>query len=410
MCAQVCVVEGCNLAYDYICSFSFYNANITSDSDAKRQEWIEGAMHEESECLWRHVSLPLCAYHFEVDQQGLWIDSPMLPELLTPNEPEPTRLATAEEKKGPGASGYQGLFEKFANPNARAADVVRMDHSYSAEPQKQEAESISRLNVRYLVDTLGHVPYQNVSRKHLWIVKVDLDKSEASISQSEQVITKMLDPKPIIEIVPQTSTATTSADGADVVEITEDGNLPENYVFEIAQEQEISMDEVKEIPASENQEWMVNIIPEEVKPKYAYIKHYNTGQKRRLFTADMNEITLHTQGEFGNYYILPDVDPEDNVEITTSYEPENYIVEEYQHLVLEERPRKRKETPESGKRKKKRLVQAREQQPEQIQIKTDQDWVIDNNIAYEQDDDYDDPKKARVRRKNKKYLGYDFVT
>jgi hypothetical protein len=191
----------------------------------------------------------------------------------------------------------------------------------------------------------------------------------------------------------------------------DDANIPDNFIYEIAEEQEITMEEVKEIPATENREWMVNILPEDAKPKYAYIKHCNSGKKKRHFTTEMNEITL--QGDFENYYILPDVDPSVGVEITTSYEPENYIVEEYQPLVLEERPRKRsKDLQDSGKKKKKKFSAVREQ-VKQIQIRNDeQEWVIENNIAYEQDgEEYDDPKKAaRVRRKNKKYLGYDFVT
>lgn len=392
MCALKCVVEGCNLEYDVVCSFSFYNANISTDNEAKRQDWIEGAMHEESECLWRHVSLQLCGYHFELDNQGLWIDSPMLPELLTLQE-------TAAPKGQPSTSA-----------DKRAVDLIHLEHNYSAEPIKQEAENISRLNVRQLVDTLGYLSMKNLQRKQLWVVKVDKEKAEASITQSEQVIAKMQDPKQIIEIIPQTSTAETSTNQGEILHIMDDGNIPDNFIYEIAQEQEITMEEVKEIPASENREWMVNILPEENKPKYAYIKHCNTGKKKRHFTADMNEITL--QGDFENYYILPDVDPSVGVEITTSYEPENYIVEEYQHLVLEDRPRKRsKDTPDGGKKKKKRFSAVREQ-VKQIQMRSEeQDWVIENNIAYEQDEDYDDPKKAaRVRRKNKKYLGYDFVT
>lgn len=182
----------------------------------------------------------------------------------------------------------------------------------------------------------------------------------------------------------------------------DDNTISDNFIYEIAEEQEITMEEVKEIPATtENQEWTVNILPDDTKPKYAYIKHCASGKKKRHFTAEMNEITL--QGDFENYYILPDVDPSVGVEITTTYEPENYIVEEYQHLVLDERPKKRVKD-ESAKKKKKRLSTS--------QVKEEGDWVIENNIVFEQDDDYDDPKKvaSRVRRKNKKYLGYDFVT
>ncbi|CAH0757697.1 unnamed protein product [Diatraea saccharalis] len=409
MCAQKCVVEGCNLEYDVVCSFSFYNANISSDNDGKRQEWIEGAMHEESECLWRHVSLQLCGYHFELDNQGLWIDSPMLPELLTLQEPPPTHVQTEMDKQS-GGSGYQSLFEKFVEdgPIPKVMDIIKMEHNYNAEPTKQEPESVSRLNVRQLVDTLGYLSLKNLQRKQLWVVKVETEKSEASITQSEQVITKMQDPKQIIEIIPQTSTADTTLPQGEVLQIMDDGNIPDNFIYEIAQEQEISMDEVKEIPSSDNREWTVNIIPDESKPKYAYIKHCNTGKKKRHFTAEMNEITL--QGDFENYYILPDVDPSVGVEITTSYEPENYIVEEYQHLVLEERPRKRsKDTPESSKKTKKKRFSAVREQVKQIQLRNEeQDWVIENNIAYEQDaEEYEDPKKARVRRKNKKYLGID---
>lgn len=184
----------------------------------------------------------------------------------------------------------------------------------------------------------------------------------------------------------------------------DDSTISDNFIYEIAEEQEITMEEVKEIPTTgtENPEWTVNILPDDTKPKYAYIKHCASGKKKRHFTSEMNEITL--QGDFENYYILPDVDPSVGVEITTSYEPENYIVEEYQHLVLDERPKKRSKE-DSGKKKKKRLSTNRE-------IKEEPDWVIENNIAYEQDEEYDDPKKvaSRVRRKNKKYLGYDFVT
>ncbi|KAH9641063.1 hypothetical protein HF086_006343 [Spodoptera exigua] len=184
----------------------------------------------------------------------------------------------------------------------------------------------------------------------------------------------------------------------------DDTTISDNFIYEIAEEQEITMEEVKEIPASssENPEWTVNILPDDTKPKYAYIKHCASGKKKRHFTADMNEITL--QGDFENYYILPDVDPSVGVEITTSYEPENYIVEEYQHLVLDERPKKRSKD-DSGRKKKKRLSN-----PPVKEEPTD--WVVDNNIVYEQDEDFDDPKKvaSRVRRKNKKYLGYDFVT
>lgn len=106
-----------------------------------------------------------------------------------------------------------------------------------------------------------------------------------------------------------------------------------------------------------------------------------------------------------NYYILPDADPSIGVEITTTYEPENYIVQGYEHLVLDERPRKRKE-PKNKEGKKKRLS-VRDQVK---QIKTDiaADWSIDHNLSYDEDDD--DKKGNRVRRKNKKYLGYDFVT
>lgn len=189
-------------------------------------------------------------------------------------------------------------------------------------------------------------------------------------------------------------------------------SISDNFIYEIAEEQEITMEEVKEIP-SENKEWTVNIIPDDSKPKYAYIKHCASGKKKRHFTADMSEITL--QGDFENYYILPDVDPSVGVEITTSYEPENYIVEDYhQHLVLEERPKKRsrESDPNKPKRTKKKITPIREQ-VKQIQIKNDlgEDWVIQNDIVYDQDgsDDFDD-KKGRVRRKNKKYLGYDFVT
>ncbi|CAK1553283.1 unnamed protein product [Leptosia nina] len=375
MTAQKCVVEGCNLEYDVVCSFSFYNVNTTYELDEKRQDWIEGAMQEESECLWRHVSLQLCGYHFELDSQGLWIDSPMLPELLTPQEQAAPIKPTPEQKK--------------------AAEIIRIEHNYFMEACKKEPESISRLNVRQLVDTIGYLSLKNLQKKQLWVVKVESDKAEASITQSEQVITKMPDPnKQIIEIIPQSSTQGTEAlqNQSEVLQMIDDGTITDNFIYEIAEEQEITMDEVKEIPSTENQEWTVNIIPDDSKPKYAYIKHCNSGKKKRHFTSEMKEITLH--GDFENYYILPDVDPSVGVEITTSYDQESYIVEEYPHLVLEERPRKR----DPGKRKKKSQVK---------EVKTE-DWTVENIYDPEQDD-YDD-KKARVRRKNKKYLGYDFVT
>ncbi|XP_072946900.1 uncharacterized protein [Epargyreus clarus] len=414
MSAQKCVVEGCNLEYDVICSFSFYNVNTGSENENHRQEWIEGAMQEESECLWRHFSLQLCGYHFELDAQGLWIDSPMLPELLTLQEQAAQLQQSASDKKGRiSADSFQGLFERFAR-EPKAADIIRMEHNYSVEPVKKEKpESVSRLNVRQLVDTLGYLSLKNLQKKQLWVVKVETDKAEASITQSEQVITKMQDPKQIIEIIPQPSTADQDQPQGEVLHIMEDGQIGDNFIYEIAEEQEIAMEEVKEIP-SESTEWMVNITPEGAKHKYAYIKHCNTGKKKRHFTADMNEITL--QGDFENYYILPDVDPSVGVEITTSYEPENFIVEEYQHLVLEDRPRKRTRDPtEPGKKKKKKTsTPTVREQVKQIQIKNEigEDWVIDNSVVYDQDtsEDYDDKKAARVRRKNKKYLGYDFVT
>lgn len=384
MTAQKCVVEGCDLEYDVVCSFSFYNANIGTDNEGKRQEWIDGAMREESECLWRHVSLQLCGYHFELDNQGLWIDSPMLPELLTLQEK--SKRQTQDDKK--------------------LAEQIRMDHNYSMMPIKDEApENISRLNVRQLVDTLGYLSLKNLQRKQLWVVKVETEKAEASITQSEQVITKMAsDPRQIIEILPQGSQPSTTSN-QEVLTMMEDSAIPDNFIYEIAEEQEIAMEEVKEIPADDNQEWIVNILPDETKPKYAYIKHCSTGKKKRHFTADMNEITL--QGDFENYYILPDVDPSVGVEITTSYEPENYIVEEYEHLVLDERPKKRGKTTDPEKKKRKKTTP----KVEKIQLAggEGEDWVIDNSIVYEED--FDDKKAAaRVRRKNKKYLGYDFVT
>ncbi|XP_073966326.1 uncharacterized protein isoform X1 [Choristoneura fumiferana] len=412
MTALKCVVEGCNLEYDVVCSFSFYNVNTGSDSEPIRQEWIEGAMQEESECLWRHVSLQLCGYHFELDAQGLWIDSPMLPELLTLQEQVAPITPSPSDKKGRGApGGFQGLFEQFVDPHCKAADIIRMEHNYSEEPLKNEpVESVSRLNVRQLVDTLGYLSLKNLQRKQLWVVKVETDKAEASITQAEQVIAKMQDPKQIIEIVPQPAPEP-EQEQAQGSCIMEDANISDNFIYEIAEEQEITMDEVKEIPAETNKEWMVNIIPEENKPKYAYIKHCTSGKKKRHFTAEMNEITL--QGDYENYYILPDADPSLGVEITTSYEPDNYIVEEYEHLVLEERPRKRKEPgAESSKKKKKRISSSMREQVKQIKSDIGEDWVIENNIVYEQDgDEYDDKKGTpRVRRKNKKYLGYDFVT
>ncbi|XP_059050335.1 uncharacterized protein LOC131845307 [Achroia grisella] len=413
MTAQKCVVEGCNLEYDVVCSFSFYNTNTSYDSDGKRQEWIEGAMQEESECLWRHVSLHLCGYHFELDTQGLWIDSPMLPELLMPQEKE-APVQTEADKKGGGQAAtrdtYQALFERFLMNTPKAVDVIRMEHNYCVESVKKEPpQNVSRLNVRQLVDTLGYLSLKNLQRKQLWVVRVETDKAEASITQSEQVITKMQDPKQIIEIIPQTSSAEPQTSQNEVLQIMEDTTIPDTFIYEIAEEQEISMEEVKEIPITDNREWMVNIIPEESRPKYAYIKHCNTGKKKRHFTAEMNEITL--QGDYDNYYILPDVDPSVGVEITTSYEPENYIVQEYEHLVLEDRqPKKRsKEPTESAKKKKKKYTVVHEE--DQIRIKSEDDWAVEDRTSFEPDgEEYDDKKAARVRRKNKKYLGYDFVT
>ncbi|XP_013163207.1 PREDICTED: uncharacterized protein LOC106114511 isoform X1 [Papilio xuthus] len=411
MTAQKCVVEGCNLEYDVVCSFSFYNVNTSSEGEGPRQEWIEGAMQEESECLWRHVSLQLCGYHFEMDAQGLWIDSPMLPELLAPQEQAAPLVQSASDKKGPAsAGGFHAIYEQFIRGPPKAADIIRMEHNYSVDPPKKEPqENITRLNVRQLVDTLGYLSLKNLQRKQLWVVKVESDKTEASITQSEQVITKMTDTKQVIEILPNTSTTTEPIENqSEVLHIIDDANISDNFIYEIAEEQEITMEEVKEIPITQNPEWRVNILPEESKPKYAYIKHCNTGKKKRHFTADMNEITL--QGDFENYYILPDVDPSVGVEITTTYDPENYIVEEYEHLVLENRNRKRAKE-ESIKRKKKKLQSVRDQ-VKQIQIKTEMgDWSIDSSYDQDTSDDYDDKKaSARVRRKNKKYLGYDFVT
>ncbi|KAI5639333.1 hypothetical protein NE865_08193 [Phthorimaea operculella] len=375
MTAQKCVVEGCNLEYDVICSFSFYNVNTTSEVDKKRQEWIDGAMQEDSECLWRHVSLQLCGYHFELDAQGLWIDSPMLPELLARRDPPP-EPQTAEEKK--------------------AAETIRLEHNYSAEPAsapRDDPASVSRLNVRHLVDTLGYLSLKNLQRKQLWVVKVETESAEASITQAEQVIAKLPPPKQVIEIVPQTSTSETVGETSiepqnEVLHMIDDSSIPDNFIYEIAEEQEITMEEVKEIPP-ESKEWSVNIVPEE-KPKYAYIKHCATGKKKRHFTAEMNEITL--QGDFENYYILPDVDPSVGVEITTSYEPENYIVEEYQHLVLDERPKKRA-GPDPTKKKKKKVTPIREP----IKHEVGEDWVIQNDIVYEQDgDDFADKESPNL--------------
>ncbi|XP_050678670.1 uncharacterized protein LOC126974951 [Leptidea sinapis] len=371
--SEKCVVEGCNLEYDVICSFSFYNVNTTSDSNDKRQEWIDGAMQEESECLWRHVSLQLCGYHFELDNQGLWIDSPMLPELLTPHEPPPLMQPTPEEKK--------------------AAEIIRIDHNYHLEVASKEPENISRLNVRQLVDTLGYLSLKNLQKKQFWVVKVETEKAEASITQSEQVITKMPDPKQIIEIIPQSQIETIQSQ-PEVLQIMDDGEIPENFIYEIAEEQEISMEDVKEIPITDT-EWTVNIIPEETKPKYAYIKHCNSGKKKQHFTSEMNEITLH--GGFENYYILPDVDPSVGVEITTSYEPDNYVIEEYPHLVLEEHPKK----SDGRKRRKKSSVR---EQVKQIKTEITEDWVVDNNVYEVTMEDYEEKKPVRVRRKNKKYL------
>ncbi|CAG5000012.1 unnamed protein product [Parnassius apollo] len=399
MTAQKCVVEGCNLEYDVICSFSFYNVNTSAEGDVQRQEWIEGAMQEESECLWRHVSLQLCGYHFELDAQGLWIDSPMLPELLTPQEQTATLVQSENDKKGAAAApgGFLAIYERFLKGPPKVADIIRMEHNYSIEPTKKEVESVSRLNVRQLVDTLGYLSLKNLQKKQLWVVKVETDKAEASITQSEQVIAKMPDPKQIIEIIPQTSTSESLENQSEVLHIMDDGNISDNFIYEIAEEQEITMEEVKEIPVTDNREWTVNIIPEETKPKYAYIKHCNTGKKKRHFTTEMNEITL--QGDFENYYILPDVDPSVGVEITTSYEPENYIVEEYEHLVLEERPRKRsRDGNDVVRKKRKKITPSVREQVKQIQLKTEmgEDWVIDNSV-YDQDtsDDYDDKKGSR---------------
>ncbi|XP_069364204.1 uncharacterized protein [Maniola hyperantus] len=315
---------------------------------------------------------------------------------------------------GAAQRSFQRNFEKFISFKDQVADIIRTEHNYSFEPVKETHESVSRLNVRQLVDTLGYLSLKNLQKKQLWVVKVETDKAEASITQSEQVITKMTDPKQIIEIVPQTSTSE-EVEGEqqnEVLHIMEDGSIADNFIYEIAEEQEITMEEVKEIPA-ENRSWTVNIIPEEAKPKYAYIKHCNTGKKKRHFTSEMNAITL--QGDFENYYILPDVDPSVGVEITTSYEGENYIVEEYPHLVLEERPRKRGRESDPTKRRKKKNQASSSVKALKTSIKTEidtsEDWLIDNSV-YEQapEEDYDDKKATRVRRRNDKYLGLDFVT
>ncbi|KAJ2941715.1 hypothetical protein O0L34_g10523 [Tuta absoluta] len=373
MTAQKCVVEGCNLEYDVICSFSFYNVNTTSEVDKKRQEWIDGAMQEDSECLWRHVSLQLCGYHFELDAQGLWIDSPMLPELLARRDP-PVEPQTPEDKK--------------------VAETIRLDHNYSAEPAsapRDDPASVSRLNVRHLVDTLGYLSLKNLQRKQLWVVRVETESAEASITQAEQVIAKLPPPPPpkLIEIVPQTSTSETVGETStepqnEVLQMIDDSSIPDNFIYEIAEEQEITMEEVKEIPP-EPQPWPSHGAPDQ--PKYAYIKHCATGNKKRHFTAEMNEITL--QGDFENYYILPDVDPSVGVEVTTSCEPEGFIVQEYQQLVLEDRPKKRA-APEPRRKKKK--------VPRELQVKQEvgEDWVIQNDIVYERDgsDDNDEQKES----------------
>ncbi|KOB66314.1 Uncharacterized protein OBRU01_21411 [Operophtera brumata] len=239
-----------------------------------------------------------------------------------------------------------------------------------AEPPKQEpVETISRLNVRQLVET---------------------EKVEASITQSEQVITKMPDPRQIIEIIPQGAQMgeSTSQELAMLAEST----VPENFIYEIAEEQEISMDEklamLAESTVPEN--FIYEIAEEQeindTKPKYAYIKHCSTGKKKRHFTTDMNEITL--QGDFENYYILPDVDPSSSKRGKT--DPEKKKRRKVPVPVLKEEPKDMPLTEETA---------------ETV------DWCIDtSSLVYEESDDYDDKKAARVRRKNKKYLGYDFVT
>ncbi|XP_048480062.1 uncharacterized protein LOC105385027 isoform X2 [Plutella xylostella] len=409
-----CVVEGCDLEYDVVCSFSFYNVNSSESKEGPRQAWINGAMQEDSECLWRHVSLQLCGYHFELDSQGLWIDSPMLPELLTPQPAAAEAIEPTEEQKkgsgGAGNSGFQGLFQQFiTGKKDQAADMVKMEHNYSTAAAAPAPEPVSRLNVRQLVDTLGYLSLKNLQRKQLWVVAVESDKAEASITQAEQVITKMHEPKQVIEILPQTQSTEPETSHTEELPMMDDTTVSDNFIYEIAEEQEISMDEVSEIPA--NQEWTVNILPDDSKPKYAFIRHCNTGKKKRHFTADMTEVV---QGDFENYYILPDADPSVGVEVTTSYEPENYIVDEYQHLVLEDRPKKRGREPkeEAGKKRKKKNSVREQVKQIQRQAEIGQDWVIENNVAFDQDDsdDYDPKTKARVRRKNKKYVGYDFVT
>ncbi|CAG9120017.1 unnamed protein product [Plutella xylostella] len=397
-------------------------------------------------------------YHFELDSQGLWIDSPMLPELLTPQPAAAETVEPTEEQKkgsgGAGNSGFQGLFQQFiTGKKDQAADMVKMEHNYSTAAAAPAPEPVSRLNVRQLVDTLGYLSLKNLQRKQLWVVAVESDKAEASITQAEQVITKMHEPKQVIEvavlkslqrkqlwvmavesdkaeasitqaeqvitkmhepkqvieILPQTQSTEPETSHTEELPMMDDTTVSDNFIYEIAEEQEISMDEVSEIPA--NQEWTVNILPDDSKPKYAFIRHCNTGKKKRHFTADMTEVV---QGDFENYYILPDADPSVGVEVTTSYEPENYIVDEYQHLVLEDRPKKRGREPkeEAGKKRKKKNSVREQVKQIQRQAEIGQDWVIENNVAFDQDDsdDYDPKTKARVRRKNKKYVGYDFVT
>lgn len=116
-------------------------------------------------------------------------------------------------------------------------------------------------------------------------------------------------------------------------------------------------------------------------------------------------MTLQT--DFDNYYIIPDeVDTSVGVEVTTTNEADNsFIVDEYD-IVLDQRPKKRAKEPKEERKKKKRLSQMK---PMNTEI--GEDWIIENNISYDRDEDDNSAKvNSRVRRKNKKYLGYDFVT
>lgn len=368
MTSTKCVVEGCNSEYDVNCTFSFFHLNTVSDNDQVRQEWIDSALQED-ECVWKHVTLQLCGYHFEVDAQGLWVDSPMLPDLLAVQE------------------------EVVHNDKV---DIIRSEHNYSSAPELKKTPGVSRLNVRQLVDTLGYLTLKKLQRKQLWVVRVDSDTNEANIMHTEQVITKMPNASKIIELIPPSASG--SAGGSSQDFQLEGGEGIDNFIYEIAQEQEIAVDDSKQ---AVQKDWAVNILPDESRPKYAFI-NCNTGKKKRHFTSD---VQIEYPTGFENYYILPDdIDTTMSVEVTTSdNEPENtYIVNEYD-LSLFDRPKKRPKEQKEEKRKKR---PAKERTVSNTEI--GEDWIIQNNISMEDEDTK--VNNPRVRRKNKKYLGYDFVT